>query len=80
MLEILKIKYTIIFLEQLNAKIEQKTKQITAPTNHNNGQGILPNYNEFILADNYFLPFELACQSKSTKIVIIALDCLQVRY
>jgi brefeldin A-inhibited guanine nucleotide-exchange protein len=28
-------------------------------------------------AEKYFLPFELACQSKSPKIVIIALDCIQ---
>ena len=30
-------------------------------------------------ADKHFLPFELACQSKCTGIVIISLDCLQVR-
>lgn len=28
-------------------------------------------------AEKYFLPFELACQSKSPKIVITALDCIQ---
>lgn len=28
-------------------------------------------------AEKYFLPFELACQSKSPKIVIVALDCIQ---
>ncbi|PIK46914.1 putative brefeldin A-inhibited guanine nucleotide-exchange protein 1-like [Apostichopus japonicus] len=31
----------------------------------------------FIAADKYFLPFELACQSKSPRIVNTALDCLQ---
>ncbi|KAK2184722.1 hypothetical protein NP493_255g01035 [Ridgeia piscesae] len=31
----------------------------------------------FIEADRYFLPFELACQSKCPRIVITALDCLQ---
>lgn len=30
-----------------------------------------------IEADKYFLPFELACQSKSPRIVVTALDCLQ---
>ncbi|XP_071487051.1 brefeldin A-inhibited guanine nucleotide-exchange protein 1-like [Diadema antillarum] len=30
-----------------------------------------------IAADKYFLPFELACQSKSARIVNTALDCLQ---
>ena len=31
----------------------------------------------FIEADKYFLPFELACQSKCPRIVNAALDCLQ---
>ncbi|KYM83713.1 Brefeldin A-inhibited guanine nucleotide-exchange protein 1 [Atta colombica] len=30
-----------------------------------------------ITAEKYFLPFELACQSKSPRIVVTALDCLQ---
>ena len=29
-------------------------------------------------ADKYFLPFELACQSRSPRIISSALDCLQV--
>ena len=32
-----------------------------------------------ILADDYFKPFQLACQSRSPRIVSTALDCLQVR-
>lgn len=31
-----------------------------------------------ITAEKYFLPFELACQSKTSRIVVTALDCLQV--
>jgi len=31
----------------------------------------------FVNADKFFLPFELACQSKSPRIVCTALDCLQ---
>ncbi|XP_013378695.1 brefeldin A-inhibited guanine nucleotide-exchange protein 1 isoform X2 [Lingula anatina] len=31
----------------------------------------------FVEADKYFLPFELACQSKCSRIVNTALDCLQ---
>uniref|UniRef100_A0A8C2I3A9 ADP-ribosylation factor guanine nucleotide-exchange factor 1 (brefeldin A-inhibited) n=1 Tax=Cyprinus carpio TaxID=7962 RepID=A0A8C2I3A9_CYPCA len=34
-------------------------------------------YTNFIEADKYFLPFELACQSKCPRIVITSLDCLQ---
>lgn len=29
-------------------------------------------------AEKHFLPFELACQSKSARIVVTALDCIQV--
>lgn len=34
----------------------------------------------FIEADKYFLPFELACQSKSPRVVSTSLDCLQVTH
>ena len=37
-----------------------------------------PGQQTFITADQYFLPFELACQSKCSRIVITALDCIQV--
>ena len=29
-------------------------------------------------SEKYFIPFELACQSKTPRIVVTALDCLQV--
>ena len=38
----------------------------------------VPKQAGFVEADKYFLPFELACQSKCPRIVNIALDCLQV--
>uniref|UniRef100_A0A7M4EQW0 ARF guanine nucleotide exchange factor 2 n=1 Tax=Crocodylus porosus TaxID=8502 RepID=A0A7M4EQW0_CROPO len=42
------------------------------------GQGTAaPPKANFIEADKYFLPFELACQSKSPRIVSTSLDCLQ---
>uniref|UniRef100_A0A8C8YMN8 ARF guanine nucleotide exchange factor 1 n=1 Tax=Prolemur simus TaxID=1328070 RepID=A0A8C8YMN8_PROSS len=34
-------------------------------------------FTNFIEADKYFLPFELACQSKCPRIVSTSLDCLQ---
>ena len=39
-----------------------------------------PRHAGVVEADKYFLPFELACQSKSPRIVKIALDCLQVSH
>ncbi|CAK5088909.1 unnamed protein product [Meloidogyne enterolobii] len=63
-------------LEQLNAELQtfgqQQTENGTGPS-----CAILPNGNNIFLADRYFPPFELACQSKSSKIVINALDSLQ---
>uniref|UniRef100_A0A0R3QW13 DCB domain-containing protein n=1 Tax=Brugia timori TaxID=42155 RepID=A0A0R3QW13_9BILA len=45
------------------------------------GQGtttnVLPSKGQYIYADRYFLPFDLACHSRLPRIVIIALDCLQ---
>ncbi|XP_075224969.1 ADP ribosylation factor guanine nucleotide exchange factor Sec71 [Lycorma delicatula] len=35
------------------------------------------NSNSVVSAEKYFLPFELACQSKTSRIVVTALDCLQ---
>ncbi|XP_041112356.1 brefeldin A-inhibited guanine nucleotide-exchange protein 2-like isoform X1 [Polyodon spathula] len=40
------------------------------------GSVVVPKAN-FIEADKYFLPFELACQSKSPRMVSTSLDCLQ---
>jgi hypothetical protein len=36
-------------------------------------------YVEINDAEKYFLPFELACKSKSPRVVEAALDCIQVR-
>ncbi|KAL5016750.1 hypothetical protein ScPMuIL_006339 [Solemya velum] len=37
----------------------------------------MPKQAGFVEADKYFMPFELACQSKCARIVNTALDCLQ---
>lgn len=41
---------------------------------------VVPPKANYIEADKYVLPFELACQSKSPRIVSTSLDCLQVRF
>ncbi|TRZ03348.1 hypothetical protein DNTS_003131, partial [Danionella cerebrum] len=38
---------------------------------------VVPPRANYIEADKYVLPFELACQSKSPRIVSTSLDCLQ---
>ncbi|XP_020383334.1 brefeldin A-inhibited guanine nucleotide-exchange protein 2 isoform X1 [Rhincodon typus] len=58
-----------VALEEIKAEIE---KQSAGEKN----VSTLPRAN-FIEADKYFLPFELACQSKSPRIISTSLDCLQ---
>ncbi|KRZ20127.1 Brefeldin A-inhibited guanine nucleotide-exchange protein 1 [Trichinella pseudospiralis] len=58
-------------LEEIGDEIKQHDVETT-----NDGH-IVPSRIKSVDADHYFLPFELACSSKSTKIVVIALDCLQ---
>lgn len=51
------------------------------PGDNKSGSSTLPpikSKTSFVEADKYFLPFELACQSKCPRIVITSLDCLQV--
>ncbi|KAJ6665619.1 hypothetical protein lerEdw1_001989 [Lerista edwardsae] len=55
-----------VALDEIKAELEKQ----------NQGSAATPKAN-FIEADKYFLPFELACQSKSPRIVSTSLDCLQ---
>ncbi|XP_060678683.1 brefeldin A-inhibited guanine nucleotide-exchange protein 1 isoform X2 [Hemiscyllium ocellatum] len=62
-------------------EIKSETEKQSPP--HSEGKavsGTLPPVKSkanFIEADKYFLPFELACQSKCPRIVSTSLDCLQ---
>ncbi|GAB5569119.1 brefeldin A-inhibited guanine nucleotide-exchange protein 2 isoform X1 [Prionailurus iriomotensis] len=55
-----------VALDEIKAEIEKQRRGAAAPPKAN-----------FIEADKYFLPFELACQSKSPRVVSTSLDCLQ---
>ncbi|XP_053102736.1 brefeldin A-inhibited guanine nucleotide-exchange protein 2 isoform X1 [Hemicordylus capensis] len=55
-----------VALDEIKAELEKQSQ----------GSEATPKAN-FIEADKYFLPFELACQSKSPRIVSTSLDCLQ---
>ncbi|KAK6031921.1 hypothetical protein OSTOST_01914 [Ostertagia ostertagi] len=59
-----------------NVLEELKAESAYAPGENNNGV-VLPDKERIVEADRYFLPFELACKSRSPKIVITSLDCLQ---
>uniref|UniRef100_A0A8C5IKK0 ADP ribosylation factor guanine nucleotide exchange factor 2 n=1 Tax=Junco hyemalis TaxID=40217 RepID=A0A8C5IKK0_JUNHY len=55
-----------VALDEIKNELEKQREGTAAPPKAN-----------FIEADKYFLPFELACQSKSPRIVSTSLDCLQ---
>uniref|UniRef100_A0A8C3VFE8 ADP ribosylation factor guanine nucleotide exchange factor 2 n=1 Tax=Catharus ustulatus TaxID=91951 RepID=A0A8C3VFE8_CATUS len=55
-----------VALDEIKSELERQREGTAAPPKAN-----------FIEADKYFLPFELACQSKSPRIVSTSLDCLQ---
>ncbi|XP_038606683.1 brefeldin A-inhibited guanine nucleotide-exchange protein 2 [Tachyglossus aculeatus] len=57
-----------VALDEIKAEIEKQRPGTGAAT---------PPKANFIEADKYFLPFELACQSKSPRVVSTSLDCLQ---
>ncbi|XP_057680326.1 brefeldin A-inhibited guanine nucleotide-exchange protein 1 isoform X3 [Corythoichthys intestinalis] len=62
-------------------EIKEESEKLSPPSSDGkSGSGTLPpikSKTNFIEADKYFLPFELACQSKCPRIVITSLDCLQ---
>uniref|UniRef100_A0A3Q2EAY4 ADP-ribosylation factor guanine nucleotide-exchange factor 1 (brefeldin A-inhibited) n=1 Tax=Cyprinodon variegatus TaxID=28743 RepID=A0A3Q2EAY4_CYPVA len=62
-------------------EIKAESEKLSPPSGDaKSGSSTLPpikSKTNFIEADKYFLPFELACQSKCPRIVITSLDCLQ---
>ncbi|XP_048832283.1 LOW QUALITY PROTEIN: brefeldin A-inhibited guanine nucleotide-exchange protein 1 [Brienomyrus brachyistius] len=62
-------------------EIKEETEKLSPPPGDSKaGSSTLPPVKSkanFIEADKYFLPFELACQSKCPRIVSTSLDCLQ---
>lgn len=61
-------------------EIQEENGQITPSTDNPQSTALpLPksDSSNSINAEKYFLPFELACQSKTPRIVVTALDCLQ---
>ncbi|ULU14362.1 hypothetical protein L3Y34_016702 [Caenorhabditis briggsae] len=61
-------------LEEIKLAEEQAG---TTSSSSSNGEHLPDATGALIEADRYFLPFELACNSKNPRVVITALDCLQ---
>jgi len=80
------IKEELKLIEK-NQQLCAKNEKRNSTSNHDEQQQIkkdassyalpLPKQQTELDAEKYFLPFELSCKSKSTKIVITALDCIQ---
>lgn len=70
-----------ILLEEIKNELKEAGQVSTPnePTVNLSAALPLPKNDEsnVINAEKYFLPFELACQSKTPRIVVTALDCLQ---
>lgn len=66
-------------LEELKRETSQEKPQNEDQTEKTSDALPLPRSGEAnaLTTEKYFLPFELACQSKSARIVTTALDCLQ---
>ena len=62
--------------EDIRAELKQEENE----TNSTSAALPLPrNYSTNVInAEKYYLPFELACQCSVPRVVVIALDCLQV--
>ncbi|CAB1349808.1 unnamed protein product, partial [Coregonus sp. 'balchen'] len=61
-------------------EIKEETEKLSPPPDSKSDSSALPpikSKTSFVEADKYFLPFELACQSKCPRIVVTSLDCLQ---
>ncbi|VDO69404.1 unnamed protein product [Heligmosomoides polygyrus] len=64
-------------LKKACENVLEELKADNAYAHDNNNGVVLPDKERITEADRYFLPFELACKSRSPKIVITSLDCLQ---
>ena len=72
----------LVFSFPEDIREELKTEEAENTGNSNGGtSAALPlprNSANNVNAEKYYLPFELACQCSVPKVVVIALDCLQV--
>jgi brefeldin A-inhibited guanine nucleotide-exchange protein len=68
----------IIFIYLFAEELKEENGQVSSPNEHSAALPLPKNDStNSINAEKYFLPFELACQSKTPRIVVTALDCLQ---
>jgi len=65
--------FSYVFLESIKSECQAEEK-----TDTSSALPLPKDGSSAISAEKYFRPFELACQSKSPRIVVTSLDCLQV--
>ncbi|GAB6029023.1 Brefeldin A-inhibited guanine nucleotide-exchange protein 1 [Chamberlinius hualienensis] len=66
-----------VALEEIKTSLKQQGSEKNVGSNSSSALPLPKDQFGVIDADRYFLPFELACQSKSPRIVVTALDCIQ---
>uniref|UniRef100_A0A146LI66 Brefeldin A-inhibited guanine nucleotide-exchange protein 2 n=2 Tax=Lygus hesperus TaxID=30085 RepID=A0A146LI66_LYGHE len=66
-----------VALEEIVKELKENEGKSAAPSTSSTLPQPREGGKDVISAEKYFLPFELACQSKSPRIVVTALDCLQ---
>lgn len=73
------LHFNYIFLTIISEDIKKEVKNESQDGEKVSDALPMPKSGEVnvLTTEKYFLPFELACQSKSARIVVTALDCLQ---
>lgn len=71
--KLINLYFSYVFLESIKSECQAEEK-----TDVSSALPLPKDGSSAISAEKYFRPFELACQSKSPRIVVTSLDCLQV--
>lgn len=70
--------YIFVFLAEIKEELKENGQSDNSDQQQSAALPLPKNdITNIINAEKYFLPFELACQSKTPRIVVTALDCLQ---
>ena len=79
-----RFRFQRLLCHHIHFNVVQEIQGLVGPVQADDGDttslsssSVLPELEARLEADKYFLPFELACQSKTPRLVVISLDGLQ---
>ena len=79
-----RFRFQPLSCHHIHLNVVQEIQGLVGPVQADDGDttslsssSVLPELEARLEADKYFLPFELACQSKTPRLVVISLDGLQ---